>query len=131
MYELQCGGMQIQTVGRLTVEVITYNRMVQSLRMGGMYTELMGTSRMRIECNSCFSVLAFQYPIGGDRPFAILPAHHLARTIHRVRTDGQVDDAFVSFQFSFQQGRITLLDKTRIEKCLKFLVYLLRFGREQ
>ena len=39
MYELQRGGMQIQTVGRLAVEVVAYNRMVQSLRMGSMYTE--------------------------------------------------------------------------------------------
>ena len=131
MYELQRGGVQIQTVGRLTVEVVAYHRMVQSLRMGCMYPELMGTSCMRIECDPCFSVLAFQYPVGSDRPFAILPAYHLARTIHRVRTDGQVDDALVSFQFSFQQGRITLLDKTRFEKSLKLLVHFLRLGREQ
>ena len=130
MYELQRGGVQIQTVRRLAVEVVAYHRMVQSLRMGGMYTELMGTSRMRIECNSCSSVFAFQYPIGSDRQFTIFPAYHLARTIHRVRTDGQVDDALVSFQFSFQQGCVTLLDKTRFEKCLKFLVHFLRFGRK-
>lgn len=108
--------MQIQTVGRLAVEVVANNRMVQSLRMGGMYTELMGTSRMWIECNPCASALAFQHPVGSDRPFAILPAYHLARTIHRVRTDRQVDDALVSFQFSLQQGRVTLLDKTRLKR---------------
>ena len=80
--------MQIQTVGRLAVEVVAYNRMVQSFRMGSMYTELMGTSRMPLACNSFASVFAFLYPVGTDSPFTILPAYHLARTIHRVRTDG-------------------------------------------
>lgn len=99
--------------------------------MGSMYTELMGTSRMRIECDPCASAFAFQYLVGSDGPFTIFPAYHLARTIHRVRTDGQVDDTLVSFQFSFQQGCVTLLDKTRFEECLKLLVHLLRLGREQ
>lgn len=49
MLELQPFGMEIEAVGRLAVERIAYDGAVQSVRVGGMHTELVGAAGLGVK----------------------------------------------------------------------------------
>ena len=75
-----------------TVEVIANNRHSQSVFMGTMHTQLMGTAGMGREQNTVIrSFLADKFIIG-HRRFSLIIIHHLPRTVQVVRGERERDN---------------------------------------
>ena len=88
--DLDC--MQVETVSRFagghfrrTVQSVAKNRRIQSVRMCGMNTELMGATCLWIEIDE-ESAIRQHLPntTGCNGRFAVLLVDHLARTVIRV-----------------------------------------------
>jgi len=87
----------------LAVEGIAYDGAVQSVRVGGVYTKLVGTAGFGVEgiagIMRCIQILRFAQDdtdnlITCNRRFAVFEADHLQGTIVEVGPEGEADEAF-------------------------------------
>ena len=102
MTELQTFGMEVHTVGGLSVEGIAQDGAVHAVRMGGVDAELVGTTTFGIVGHAGTAMfLAFyreglgtQYLVTGNSALSMLEIYHLQGAVVVVRTEGQTDVAF-------------------------------------
>lgn len=91
--------MQVETVSRFagwhfrrTVQAVAKNRRIQSVRMCGMYTELMRATCLWIEIDEESAIRQYlSDTIRGNGRFAVLLVDHLARAVIRVGQERKRD----------------------------------------
>ena len=91
MRELQLLGVQAESFGRSAVERVAHDGAMQSLWMGGVYTELVGASRLRIKGNEGASVFSCQYFVIGQGRLAVQEVYYLTGAVVQVGTQREVD----------------------------------------
>ena len=132
MRELQPLRVQAEPLGRCPVEGVTHDGAVQSQRMGGVYAELVGASRLRIEGNEGAPVSSsFQDFIIGDGWFSMCQVCYLPGTVVRVGAQGEADASPVVGDQPVQQGDVPLADEALLELPLQASVCFLVLRDEQ
>ena len=92
--ELQVFGMEVKSVGRLTVERIAHNGAVHAVGVGGMDTELVGATGFGVVGDEGAPFIrGIVYFITGDGGFAVLEIDELVGAIVEVGTEGEADEA--------------------------------------
>ena len=124
MAELQPFGMEVEPIGGLSVEGVAYDGAVQAFGVGGVYTKLVGTAGLGIECHAgstrlvflslflviqsgakdlvCIHVCVIEIlppfgrldDISSNCRLAVFVTDHLQGAVVEVGTEGQADEAF-------------------------------------
>lgn len=81
--------MQIEAIGRLSIQFVATDRQVQPRRMGGMDAQLVGPAGFGIESDARPSLFISHDGITGNGRFAIGLVNHLSRAVQRVGTEWQ------------------------------------------
>ena len=93
MAELQVFGMEVEAVGRLTVERIAHNGAVHAVGVGGMDTELVGAAGFGVVVDESAPFIRGSHNlITGDGGFAVLEIDELVGAVVEVRTEGEADE---------------------------------------
>ena len=80
MTEPQHGGMKVKAVGRKAIEGVALDGPAQTIGMGTMHTQLMGTAGQRLQLHTIFpNKPKFCYPF-----LTLCIIYHLTWTIHHV-----------------------------------------------
>lgn len=81
MTEFDVFGVQIEAICLFAVKRVACDGAAQTLRMGGVYTQLMRAPSQRKEVHAYLFLRNLQYSVVGDGRFAMLPADYLPRTV--------------------------------------------------
>ena len=88
-------GMEHQAFCGLTIQTIAHDRCIQSFGMSGMDTELVGSPGERKEIHEDRTIVsALADMIARDGGLAVLPIHHLSRSVVWIRQKRQINLPF-------------------------------------
>lgn len=124
-------GMQEEAGGPTAIQVVAYDRGVQSFRMGGMHPQLVGAPREGIESHAGLAAAARQDLEARDGGFAVCRAHHLPWAVVRVGAEGKTDKAFVVRYRTVEQSDVPFFDVPRFKQLLQLPVRFRVFGNEE
>ena len=103
--ECQARAVQHETVGGVAVEAVPEDGVTEAVRMGGMDTQLMGTSRVGGEEDPCRVPATFEdFPVG-DTEFAMDGVEDLPRPVGGVDAEGELDVSRVRFDPALNKKR--------------------------
>ena len=128
MAELQAFGMEVQTVGCLSVKGIAHDGAVHAVGVCGMDAELVGAACFGV-VGDAGEILRFALNDTDDfipcyRWLAIFEANHLEWAVIIVWTYGEANEAFgfLALWSAIQEGDVAFLYATSLELCLQLLV---------
>lgn len=76
--------MEVKAVGMEAVEVVAHNRHTQTVLVGTVHTQLMGTASVGREQNTVIRSFLSDKFIIGHRRFSLFVIYHLSRTVEVV-----------------------------------------------
>ena len=95
MYKPYFCSMKHETFGGLTVQAVADDGCVETIGMGGMDAELVGTPGERIEIDEECTVRSLSTDdVTGDGRFAMLAIHHLSWSVVGIWQKGQINHSF-------------------------------------
>lgn len=135
MAECQLFGMEVKTIGRLSVEGVAGNGTVHAIGMGGVDAQLVGATGFGPvgDAGFRFACEDIQHFVAGDGGLAPLEIDHLQGAVVVVRTEGKADKSFrlLACGDSVEQGDVALLYLPCLELLLQTGMDILFFGDEQ
>lgn len=111
-------GVQTQPAATLPVELISHNRIVQTIGMRTVYPQLMSTTCLRIECH----MPVVELLVIGCRRLAMELINHLSRTVIEIRPKRQRQNTVFLLHLMAQPRHIALFHLVAQELVLQVVI---------
>ena len=134
MFHLQVPGVKTESVVTFTIDIVAYDGQVESLWMGRVNSQLMGTSRVGEEVHARSSVRHVQNFIIRHGRLPIFPVYFLHGSVHIVRLQRQIDRTVLILVkvivLALQQCCVSFLDGSLDKLFLQLFVRFTVLGHE-